>query len=191
MLPDPHQNLAESLMLASQIMAARKRFAEADSIAREAITMYQRVPAPVPMSVAWSLSNRALILGQAGNYAEAVPLQREALARYRTIVGDRHPSTLLTMANLAESEAHLGNAKVALGLIEVAVPALDSIMGDRVTLADPLTTWGVVLSGLGRCEEARPHLSRALRLARTRWADTSESVTTPMRFLRQCGGEVK
>ena len=191
MLPDPHQNLAESLLLTSQIHAARGHLQVADSLARAALDMYGRLPKPLPMNVAWALSNLATVVGKRGNHAEAAKLQRQALAKYREVIGKRHPSALVVMANLAESEARLGNTRVALDLISRAVPPLDSIVGDVATLAGPLTTWGIVLSDLDRCDEARPHLSRALRLARARWADTSESVTTPERYLRRCGGEAK
>jgi tetratricopeptide (TPR) repeat protein len=191
MLPDPHQNLAESLLLASQIHAARGRLRLADSTGRIAVSMYRRLPRPLPMNLAWALSNLGFVVARSGNYAEAARLQREGLSMYRGVVGDRHPSTLLVMASLAESEARMGNPKAALDLISRAVPPLDSILGDRPTLAAPLTTWGVVLANQGRCDEARPHLIRAVRLARSRWADTSESVTTPERFLRQCGAGVK
>jgi serine/threonine-protein kinase len=191
MLPDPHQNLAEGILLMSQVQTGRGNLRLADSLGRIALDMYGRLPKALPMNVAWALSNLAAIVGKTGNYAEAAKLQREALQKYRGVVGDRHPSSLLVMAGLAENEARLGNTKTALDLISRAVPALDSTLGDGPTLAGPLTTWGIVLASLGRCDEARAPLTRAARLARARWADTSESVATPERFLRQCGGEVK
>jgi tetratricopeptide (TPR) repeat protein len=191
MLPDPHQNTAESLLLTSQIHAARGHLLVADSLGRVALDIYGRLPKALPMSVAWALGNQASIAGRRGNYAEAAKLQRQSIAKYLEVVGDRHPSTLIVMSSLAESEARLGNTNVALDIIARAVPPLDSIFGDVATLAGPLTTWGIVLTVLGRCEEARPHLTRALRLARARWADTTESVTTPEHWLRQCGGASK
>jgi tetratricopeptide (TPR) repeat protein len=191
MLPDSHQNLAESLLLSSQIHAARNRLAMADSTGRFALSMYRMIPGVPPMTVAWSLATLAGIVSRQGKYAEAGSLLREALQAYRSVVGDLHPSTLLTMASLAENELWLGNARAALEWIVRAAPPLDSIWGDRATLAAPLTTWGIALADLGRCAEASPHLERAARLARARWDDTSLAVTVPARYLQRCGGRAK
>src|SRR5580704_16732239 len=91
----PMKNLALAIK-------AQGRFAEAEPLAREALTTAQRVLGPEhPLTISF-LYNFAAILFEDGRLAEAEKLYREALAIQARTLGPEHPSTLITKAELSD-----------------------------------------------------------------------------------------
>jgi serine/threonine-protein kinase len=184
--PEPHLNLAESLELHAQVLAAEGNAAPAESLAREALATYRAASGPRSLFTAYAVAGLGTVLARQERHAESAAARREALALYRELAGEQHPATLLAAVSLAETEYRLNRAAIAEPLLRQTVPRMDSLWPDAPVLAQPLALLGEVLSRSGRCGEAAPYLRRAAELAHTQWPAAHRSVAEPRRLLQAC-----
>jgi CHAT domain-containing protein len=95
-----HSDLARSLYNLALVLQAQRKYADAETLYREAHAMYRRLYAQQdhPL-VATSLTNLANVLREQGKYADAEPLHREALAMYRRLYPKQDHSELANSLN--------------------------------------------------------------------------------------------
>jgi tetratricopeptide (TPR) repeat protein len=107
----PH--LARGLNPLATVVSAQGRYAEAELIVREALTLDRAARPADPRMVSQSLNNLGNILLRQGRAAEAETAHREAYALRRGLLGDDHPETANSLVNLAAAlgdQRRLGEA---------------------------------------------------------------------------------
>ena len=96
-----HTDLAYSLNNLASLLQAQGKYAEAESLFRDTLKMYQRLFKDAHPSVATSLNNLAGLLNDQGKYAEAEPLFRESLKMFQRLFKGVHPDLAASLNNLA------------------------------------------------------------------------------------------
>ncbi|MCX7602434.1 MAG: tetratricopeptide repeat protein [Bryobacteraceae bacterium] len=161
---------ASLLGMLGVILARRGRFAEAESMLREAAALGLGAGEAESLeSGAVALANLASLQARAGRYAEAIQTGRSALALLEQLP-DPFPAVLAaTLANHAEALAHAGDAPGAEQCFRRAARVAEEKLGAaHAVLADVLGRWAAFLRRAGRKEEARP-LAAAARRIEAQW----------------------
>jgi tetratricopeptide (TPR) repeat protein/predicted Ser/Thr protein kinase len=112
------------------------------------------------------LQAHAPLLTAAGHPEEALPLFEELLPLASRVYDEESPRTSFALNNLGFTQQMLGRHAAALETHRKAVGILERTIGpDSPTLAIDMCNVGSSLLGLGRYDEARVALDRAVRLA--------------------------
>jgi tetratricopeptide (TPR) repeat protein/predicted Ser/Thr protein kinase len=112
------------------------------------------------------LQAHAPLLTAAGHPEEALPLFEELLPLAARVYDEESPRTSFALNNLGFTQQMLGRHAAALETHRKAVGILERTIGpDSPTLAIDMCNVGSSLLGLGRYDEARAALGRAMELA--------------------------
>ena len=161
-LGETHPEVAMALHNLATLQYDRGHTREALANQRESLAIFRKVYPQDHPQVAFVLNQIGFWLTLSGDYAEADRDIREALEMRRRLLGDRHPS-------IASSEVVLATLQVAQHHYPEALEAARSAT-DIYTAALSATHWrtaaamsaeGAALTGLGRCTEAEPLLTRS------------------------------
>ncbi len=98
---------AELLYKAGQYLAERASYKEAETLLKQALTIYEQVLGPEHLDVATTLNELAEIQRKQGWYNEALPLYRRALTIREQVLGSEHPDVATSLNNLARPYQHL------------------------------------------------------------------------------------
>jgi tetratricopeptide (TPR) repeat protein len=75
------------------------KYAEAESLYQQALTIREQVLRPNHPDTAISLNNLATLYSEQGKYTKAEPLLKRALTIYEQLLGTGHPTTQTIQAN--------------------------------------------------------------------------------------------
>ena len=140
------------------------RFAEAETLHREALALKRRTAAP-PSSLASSLNNLGLTLSERGRYTDAEPLLRDAIEIWRTHDGPTALPLAVGLNNLASTLRQQGRLDDAVPVLEQAIAIRRQRMGNgHPALAQVLGHLGQVFNAKGDLARAEPLLREALEI---------------------------
>jgi tetratricopeptide (TPR) repeat protein len=155
--------LAGSLSRLSAIRLSTGRFADADTLLREALMLTRKVYGPEDRRVAQMLNNLGLVLTAERRFDEAGPFLREGLALHKKLLGNNHPlvaSNTWALATLLHQQGRLTEAE---SLQREALAIQETRFGLEHTetrAAQVNLAW--ILTDQGRCRDAEPLLRRAI-----------------------------
>jgi len=131
---------------------------------REALALKEKVLPPDHPDIAITLAAIAETQHRMGKDSEALATLRRARDIDERAYGASSKNRLQYLSNEAEMLVDLGRAKEAVPLFEAALAGAEAVEPQWPFLAWPLTGLGRAWLALGRPDEARPLLERALRL---------------------------
>ena len=99
-----------------------EKYAEGDSVAREAVELTESKLGPEHPDTAAGLNNLALLYESIGAHDKALPLFQRSLAILEKALGPEHPDTATILNNLAELYRAMGAYDKALPLYQRALP---------------------------------------------------------------------
>jgi CHAT domain-containing protein/Tfp pilus assembly protein PilF len=141
------------------------KYAEAETLLREALAVNEKVLGPGHPYTANAHSYLASILNARGRYAEAEPLYRKALAVNEKALGPGHPGTARCCNNLALSLRARGRYTEAEPLLRRALATLEAVQGpEHPATATACNNLALNLHDQGRNREAGPLCRRALAI---------------------------
>ncbi|MEW6747117.1 MAG: serine/threonine-protein kinase [Planctomycetota bacterium] len=158
---------AECLNQAGAIAENRGDYAQAETLYREAVQMYQDLLEQDHPDVAVCKRNLAWLLYQRRKCDEAERLCREALAVQRKFFGDENQEVATTLLHLAWIEHARGQQDAAAELASQALVLRKSLCGEKsLPVAEAMNTLGYLLFTRGAYRESEPLLRQALAMRR-------------------------
>lgn len=139
---------------------------ESERYFRRALALLEADPGPDSPAYATALNNLAGAHRLLGRYEEALAEFRACLALYRSSVGEGHVLYAAGLNNLSLVHLERGELEEALALQEQAAAVLAGLPQARRELASALCNQGALYQRLGRLDQARGRLERALDLLR-------------------------
>ncbi len=118
---NPGAERSEVLLLLSDVLWQKARFAEARTLAEEAVTLRERVYGPSSEQFADATGQLGNLLAEMGEFAAARTLLERSLAATSRALGPRHPRTALSLNDLALTVRDLGDYRAALPLFDQAL----------------------------------------------------------------------
>ena len=109
-----HPDVADSLNNLGLVLEDQGKLADAETVHREAQSMWRKLVGNEHPNIATSLGNLARVLEKQDRLAEAETVFREALAMNRKLLGDEHPyvaNSFIGLASVLEKENKLGEAE--------------------------------------------------------------------------------
>ncbi|MBP7292416.1 MAG: tetratricopeptide repeat protein, partial [Nannocystaceae bacterium] len=138
-----------------ELEAAREGFERALEL--ETAVLGERHP-----SVAVTCTNLAMVEVDRGHVREAIALHRRAETILREALGPEHPHLVVVLDALAYAQAQADEPLAAIETYQRAIE-LATTTGSP-NLAQALSSLGTLELGVGRTDDAREHLERALAL---------------------------
>ncbi len=126
---NPAVERAEVLLMLSDVLWQKARFAEARTLAEEAVTLRERVYGPNSAQFADATGQLGNLLAEMGEFAAARPLLERSLAAMSRALGPRHPRTALALNDLALTVRDLGDYRAALPLFDQALAIQQEALG--------------------------------------------------------------
>jgi tetratricopeptide (TPR) repeat protein len=147
--------LAIALMSQGNLYYQQGKYAEAKSLYRRALSIWEQSLGPEDQSVAYALMSLGDLYYQQGKYAEAEPLFLRALHIREQAQGPQHSETAETMHDLARLREALGNREEARVWYDRALAVYQQVLG----VHHPKTTgtregFIALLHAMGQHEEA-------------------------------------
>lgn len=164
---EEHFETAKMRSNLANALASQGRLSEAIELQREAVRVAEvELGAQHPVTAHFFQSLGAVLAIQGGEaLGEARQWTQRALEVRRILLGEKNPFTLDSLLNLAVLDEQDGDLKSALARYrEVEAGYRELFAPDHPEQAGPMLGIGSVLLALGRPQEARPHLERALEL---------------------------
>jgi CHAT domain-containing protein len=179
--PDGHRELANTLNTLGVSFHFQGKWAEAESVNREALTMTRRLYKGDNADLADCLNNQASLLKAQGKLAEAEPLFREALTMKQQVFKGDHPSVSLSSNNLGrllQAQGKLAEAE----LLFRETLAMDKRLfkGDHRQLAGDMNNLAFVLYDQGKQAEAEPLFRGALAMDRRQYKGDHPHIASGM-----------
>lgn len=145
--------------------AAQGRLRDAIRENHLAIVAKEKVLGPQDPDVALSIGNIAVFLDELGETREAAEYAERAVKIVQSALGLDHPKAATMLANHAEILNRMGRHLEAHEPAELALAVFERETDPRgLYVTYPLMALGTSLAGQGRCEEAVPHLERAVSI---------------------------
>lgn len=149
------------------VLRAQARYAEAETLVREALALRQEKLAPDDPWIADALFNLGAVLRYQRRYREAEPLFRRSLAIRLAAYGIDHPLVLADLNSLALTLDGMGRAAEAEPMLVQVVAGRQKVLGpNHPDLADTLTSLIWLLRRQGRYAEAAEMAERPLEIYR-------------------------
>jgi CHAT domain-containing protein/Tfp pilus assembly protein PilF len=141
------------------------RYADAEKLARQALSICERRFGQNSFDCAWALNYLAVVQMKQGRYSEAIPLYQRELAISEKALGPDHPEVAATLQNLAAVYGEQGRYADAIPLLQRALAFLEKAFGsDNPEVATALNNIGVLYEREGRYSDAIPLYQRALAI---------------------------
>jgi tetratricopeptide (TPR) repeat protein len=157
--------LARSYCDLARALYHQKRYAEAEPLAKWALTVRDEDKKAKPDSVFQCLYVLALIHKAQKHYAEAEPLLKRAIAIQEEHTGSGHPGTALTLDQLAGVYAEQGKYGEATILYRRVLAIYEKINPDEnLDLADAADRFAALMEKMNRPVEAERWRSRAMTI---------------------------
>lgn len=176
--------LARALVDLADVRGLRGRYAEAESIGREAVEVTRATYPAEHHEVAMAMARLAGSLESLGKLPEAESLRREALEMHRKTLGPTHPVTAISLANLALVHDKQGEAARAESEYREALATLIPVLGEEhrevLTVEDNLA---VVLQARGALDEALELRLRVLAAQRRLFGNDHANVASTLNNL--------
>lgn len=164
-----HPNLLQTRANISWSLRSLGRIDEATELCRRSLATARETFGPTHDTVANLSLNLGTMLFDAGKPAEARVQIDAAIAGYTAMNGAGHPKVGRARAALAQVEFDAGDFEKALANFDQAITSLlVDIEPDDLQLLAPIVNRGMVLSELGRYEEAQRDLRLALEVVETK-----------------------
>jgi eukaryotic-like serine/threonine-protein kinase len=158
---------AESRARLVNVLYAAGKFADAETIAREALKLRREALGPTHADVASSLDDLGAVLMARGDADRAEQLMREALAINRTVLPPDDPKMTVGLNNLAYVIWRKGNPQEAEAMFREALSLDRRRLGnEHPEIATKLINIAVVLRDQGRPEAAEPLVREAIAIQR-------------------------
>jgi tetratricopeptide (TPR) repeat protein/CHAT domain-containing protein len=155
--PDGHANLADMMDNLANAFHDLAKFAEAETLYREALEMRKKLFKGDNRKVANSLDNLALLYNDQRKFANAEPLLREALEMRKRLFKGDHSDVALSINNLANAYFRQGKLPEAEKQFREALEMYKRIFkGDHPNLIVALNNLAVVYQSQGKYAEAEP-----------------------------------
>lgn len=149
----------------SGLAAAREAFAEAETLAREAIAV-RRLREGDGIGLAMDLAGLGDALAALGRHSEAERAYREALDLYARVAPE-NPEVAYALHNLADLLATMGRPDEAEAAYRESIARKETAFGAaHHEIAGSLANLAALLSDVGREREARDLCSRAVAMTR-------------------------
>jgi tetratricopeptide (TPR) repeat protein len=153
------------LGMASSYLHGRAALAEAEPLARAALSLSENALGREHVDVATDLSNLANLLREAGRHTEAERLIREALASLERGYGRKHANVGAALSVLGLLLQQTGRPAEAEPLFHEALAIDENAFGRQdPKVAIDLSNLASLLSSIGRYAEAEPLLHEALAI---------------------------
>jgi serine/threonine protein kinase/tetratricopeptide (TPR) repeat protein len=154
---------AELWLTLGGIESARGEYGRAAEYEARALDAQQGALGPAHPTVAQSLNNLAVSLGEMGDHQAARPLLERALAMRTELLGPTHPLVAQSMTNLARTLAELDALDQAMELHERSLALFESSLGPAHWMVGyALDSKGQTLLRQQDYEQARVAFERAL-----------------------------
>ncbi|GFK92245.1 Photosystem I assembly protein Ycf3 [Fundidesulfovibrio magnetotacticus] len=141
------------------------KYAETLPLAREALTLREKVLGPEHLDTATSLNNLAALFKSMGDYAHAKPLYERALAVLEKVQGPEHPDTATSLNNLAVLLESMGDYANAKPLYERVLAIREKVQGpEHPDTATSLNNLAGLFKSMGDYAHAKPLYERALAI---------------------------
>ncbi len=143
------------------------QYAQAVSLAEQALTLARQLWGEEHPNIATSLNNLAYLYESQGRYTEALPLFEQALEmRQRLFAGD-HPDVASSLNNLAGLYKSQGRYAEAQRLSEQVLEMRQRLFaGDHPDVASSLNNLAYLYKSQGRYAEAQPLYEQALEMTK-------------------------
>jgi tetratricopeptide (TPR) repeat protein len=164
---------------------ARGRYADAERVLRETVSLAERCFGPDSLETADALNDLAIVFKYAGRFDEAEPLYRRALEINVRAVGEIHYNVASIYHNLGGLEHARGNHTAAEPHARRSVEIRRQAVGpDHPSTAADEAALASILYELGKDDEAESLLRRAIStyetvMARSTTSSPSTSTTSP------------
>jgi tetratricopeptide (TPR) repeat protein len=155
-LPPDHPEVGGLLSNLAASLTARRRYPEATSYYRQALTIFEANPRFYAPSIAITLTNQAVLLAHQGQSGDAIPVLKRAIGILEEALGSGHPSLVKPLLNLGRTYLRVDHAAMAVEPLSRATEiAINALGPEHPTLGDVLETYGAALRKTGRKREAR------------------------------------
>jgi len=162
----------KSTRRAGRALEAEQKYAEAESLFRDALTISERAYGPDHRETATCLDNLATCLRKQGRYVDAVTACSKALAVREATLGKKHPHTAASTCNLGFLYRTIGRYDEAQTLLSHSLAIREQTLGDdHPYVAESLDRLAGLCRDLGRYDEAAQFCERALRIRRETLGD--------------------
>lgn len=159
--------IVEAQQLDEQGLKLREvgQYEKAQSLAKRALAIKEKVLGSEHLEVAKSLNNLAILYWFRGNYAEAEPLHKRALAIREKVLGPEHPEVAKSLNNLATLYSERGNYAEAEPLYRRALAIREKALGpEHPDLAKSVNNLANLYADRGEYTEAELLYRRALAI---------------------------
>lgn len=160
-----HPNVAAAMNNLAEHYRSQKKYAEAESLYKQALIIWEKSYGSEHPYVAAVLSNMALLYKTQKRYAEAEPLYKRALTIQEKIYGPEHPYVATTLGNLAEIyDAQDKYGEAELFYIRTLSMYEKTFGKDHIKVANILEKYAVLLRKVEQIKEAELIEERAKRI---------------------------
>ncbi len=180
--PEGSEGIADDMVELGDAYRLLGRADDALALYHDALTTYERLPAPPRASIAITRNNVALVHHEAGRLAEALPLYERAVEELLDTLGPTHPYSLILQQNLAGFNRSLGRYASADSIFRAVVAVEREVHSGSPNAATALANLGITLRMRGHYDEAAEALLGALALLEP-LGPTHPSVTLRLRNL--------
>lgn len=141
------------------------RYADAEALAREILTIREEALGPNHPDVAASFNNLAFIYQTQERYAEAEPLYKRGLAIIEKALGPEHPSIVSSLGNLADLYRSVGRDNEAEPLLKRMLAIQEKVLGpEHPAVAITFNNLASLYIRQGRYADAEPLYRRSLAI---------------------------
>ncbi len=155
------------------------QYAQAVTLAEEALTLARQLWGEEYPNIATSLNNLAGLYESQGRYAEAQPLYQQALEINKRLFAGDHPSVATSLNNLAYLYESQGRLAEAQPLYEQALAMIQRLFaGDHPDVASSLNNLAELYKSQGRLAEAQPLYEQALTMTQRLFTSDHPSAAT-------------
>ncbi len=162
---EKEQDTATVLNNLALLLQATNRLAEAESLMRRALEIYEKSYGPEHPDVAADLNNLAQLLQATNRLGEAEPLMRRALTIDEKSYGPEHPDVATDLNNLALLLQATNRLAEAEPLMRRALTIDEKSYGpEHPDVATDLNNLALLLQATNRLAEAEPLMRRALTI---------------------------
>lgn len=184
---DHEDDLAAILSRLATIRFSTGRFAEADSLFRQALERTKAAHGPEDRRVAQMMNNLGIALTAEKKFDEAGTTLRGAVALYKKLLGDRHPlvaSSSWALATLLHQQGRLAEAES----IQREAVAIDEARfgAEHTETAGATVNLAWILVDQGRCTEAEPLLRKAIPISERIYPPGHYAVAHAKSLLGEC-----
>ncbi len=179
-LGDDHPDTLGSAVAVADLLAARGRYAEAETLHRGILATRRRTLGADHPDVVRSLHHLANVHFQQGRFEEAAELHRRVVGAFEAALGPDDPETLFAVANLASDYWALGRLDEAEPLSRRVLEVRTRTLGpDHPATIDVLNNLAALYHLQGRLGEAEPLYRRAVELgSRVRGPEHPETLVS-------------